>query len=73
MRIAADLADRHAMIADGHHRYTTYGYLRDELRAAGRGPGPWDSGLTLLVDDSVATPDIRGDPSRSLGCRLRRR
>lgn len=57
--IAADLADRRAMIADGHHRYTTYGYLRDELRAAGRGPGPWDSGLTLLVDDSVATPDIR--------------
>jgi uncharacterized protein (DUF1015 family) len=57
--IAADLADRHAMIADGHHRYTTYGYLRDELHAAGRGPGPWDSGLTLLVDDSVATPDIR--------------
>ncbi|MGH3264499.1 MAG: DUF1015 domain-containing protein, partial [Trebonia sp.] len=30
--IADDLAARHAMIADGHHRYTTYGYLRDELR-----------------------------------------
>jgi uncharacterized protein (DUF1015 family) len=57
--IAADLAGRRAMIADGHHRYTTYGYLRDELHAAGRGPGPWDAGLTLLVDDSVATPDIR--------------
>jgi uncharacterized protein (DUF1015 family) len=57
--ITADLAGRQAMIADGHHRYTTYGYLRDELHAAGRGPGPWDAGLTLLVDDSVATPDIR--------------
>ena len=57
--IAADLAGRRAMIADGHHRYTTYGYLRDELHAAGDGAGPWDAGLTLLVDSSVATPDIR--------------
>jgi uncharacterized protein (DUF1015 family) len=57
--IAADLAPRQAMIADGHHRYTTYGYLRDELHAAGKGAGPWDAGLTLLVDASVATPDIR--------------
>jgi hypothetical protein len=54
-----DLANRQAMIADGHHRYTTYGYLRDELHAStGRG-GPWDAGLTLLVDESVASPDIR--------------
>ena len=57
--IADDLAPRQAMIADGHHRYTTYGYLRDELHAAGAGDGPWDAGLTLLVDASVATPDIR--------------
>jgi uncharacterized protein (DUF1015 family) len=57
--IAADLAGRTAMIADGHHRYTTYGYLRDELHAAGEGSGPWDAGLTLLVDESAATPDIR--------------
>jgi uncharacterized protein (DUF1015 family) len=57
--IADDLAGRQAMIADGHHRYTTYGYLRDELHAAGAGDGPWDAGLTLLVDGSVATPDIR--------------
>jgi uncharacterized protein (DUF1015 family) len=57
--IATDLAQRQAMIADGHHRYTTYGYLRDALHAAGRGAGPWDAGLALLVDDSVATPDIR--------------
>jgi uncharacterized protein (DUF1015 family) len=57
--IATDLAGRQAMIADGHHRYTTYGYLRDELHAAGEGAGPWDAGLTLLVDASVAAPDIR--------------
>jgi uncharacterized protein (DUF1015 family) len=57
-RIEADLSDRQAMIADGHHRYTTYGYLRDEMHAT-RENGPWDFGLTLLVDDSVATPDIR--------------
>jgi uncharacterized protein (DUF1015 family) len=57
--IAADLAGRQAMIADGHHRYTTYGYLRDELHAAGEGAGPWDAGLTILVDASVAAPDIR--------------
>jgi uncharacterized protein (DUF1015 family) len=57
--IEADLGARRAMIADGHHRYTTYGYLRDELRGAGRGAGPWDAGLALLVDESVAEPDIR--------------
>lgn len=57
-RIEADLREQHAMIADGHHRYTTYGYLREEL-AATKGDGPWDFGLTLLVDNSVATPDIR--------------
>jgi len=58
-RIDADLATRTAMIADGHHRYTTYGYLRDEMHDADGGDGPWDLGLTLLVDNSVATPDIR--------------
>ena len=54
-----DLASRTAMIADGHHRYTTYGYLRDELGGADRIAGPWDAGLTLLVDESARTPDIR--------------
>lgn len=58
-RIDADLASRTAMIADGHHRYTTYGYLRDELGGARGAPGPWDAGLTLLVDESAGTPDIR--------------
>lgn len=56
--IDADLATRRALIADGHHRYTTYGYLRDEIRGAGIGEGPWDFGLALLVDDSVAAPRV---------------
>jgi uncharacterized protein (DUF1015 family) len=41
-----DLADRQALIADGHHRWATY--LR--LRAEQLSPGPWDFGLVLLVD-----------------------
>jgi uncharacterized protein (DUF1015 family) len=57
--IDADLATRTAMIADGHHRYTTYGYLRDELGGPDHAPGPWDTGLTLLVDESAGAPDIR--------------
>ncbi|MGP3954249.1 DUF1015 family protein [Streptomyces sp. 7N604] len=42
----ADLSGHQALIADGHHRWATY--LR--LRAEHAGPGPWDSGLVLLVD-----------------------
>ncbi|MEU8571594.1 DUF1015 domain-containing protein [Streptomyces pathocidini] len=44
--IDADLAQRQALIADGHHRWATY--LR--LRAEHARPGPWDHGLVLLVD-----------------------
>jgi uncharacterized protein (DUF1015 family) len=53
--IAADLAPRTALIADGHHRYAAYLQLRDRQRNAGDGAGPWDSGLALLVD-SIAYP-----------------
>ncbi len=42
--IAADLADRHALIADGHHRYAAYLRLRERSV-----PG-WDAGLATLVD-----------------------
>jgi uncharacterized protein (DUF1015 family) len=42
--IASDLADRHALIADGHHRYAAYLRLRE--RAV---PGS-DAGLAMLVD-----------------------
>jgi uncharacterized protein (DUF1015 family) len=48
--IAADLARRTALIADGHHRYAAYGELRAMMRARGLGDGPWDSGLAFLVD-----------------------
>ena len=55
--IADGLSARHALIADGHHRYAAYLELRDELRAAGRGVGPWDYGLAYLVD--LATSPVR--------------
>jgi uncharacterized protein (DUF1015 family) len=48
--VAADLARRTALIADGHHRYAAYREMRAEMRAAGAGPGPWDYGLAFLVD-----------------------
>jgi uncharacterized protein (DUF1015 family) len=48
--IAADLARRTALIADGHHRYAAYGELREMMRADGLGDGPWDFGLAFLVD-----------------------
>jgi len=54
---AADLADRRALIADGHHRYATYRQLQEQL-AASRGAGPWDYGLTLLVDSSAYGPQV---------------
>ncbi len=56
--IAADLAPRRAVIADGHHRYATY-LQRQALRhAAGAGPGPWDTGLTFLVDAQAFGPQV---------------
>jgi uncharacterized protein (DUF1015 family) len=48
--IAADLRDRQALIADGHHRYAAYLELQRLHRHAGPGRGPWDFGLALLVD-----------------------
>ena len=55
--IAADLSTRHALIADGHHRYATYLRLQHNLREE-RGPGPWDRGLALLVDSSTYGPQV---------------
>lgn len=53
--VAADLAGRRALIADGHHRYATY----RQLQASQQGvPGPWDRGLTLLVDTSSYGPQV---------------
>ena len=54
--IADDLHDRHALIADGHHRYATYLTRQAERRA--NGPGPWDYGLTFLVDATAFGPEV---------------
>jgi len=53
--VAADLGSRRALIADGHHRYATYRQLQADH--AGE-PGPWDRGLTLLVDTSWYGPQV---------------
>ena len=56
--IAADLAGRRALIADGHHRYAAYLDLQAETRAAGLGAGPWDYGLAFLVDSAAYPPRL---------------
>jgi uncharacterized protein (DUF1015 family) len=56
--IAADLAPRSALIADGHHRYAAYQQLRERQVALGAGAGPWDSGLALLVDSAAYPPRL---------------
>jgi uncharacterized protein (DUF1015 family) len=56
--IAADLHDRRAVIADGHHRYATYLQRQAARHAAGDGPGPWDLGLTFLVDATAFGPEV---------------
>ena len=56
--IAADLAPRQALIADGNHRYAAYLGMQADRRAAGDGPGPWDYGLALLVDATAYPPEI---------------
>ena len=55
--IDADLAGRHALIADGHHRYATY-RERQRREVDVRGAGPWDRGLTLLVDSTEHGPQV---------------
>jgi uncharacterized protein (DUF1015 family) len=56
--IAADLAARQALIADGHHRYAAYLQLQARKRTEGAGAGPWDAGLALLVDSAAFPPRI---------------
>jgi uncharacterized protein (DUF1015 family) len=56
--IAADLRERQALIADGHHRYATYRALQAWHHTAGDGPGPWDYGLALLVDSAHYPPRL---------------
>jgi uncharacterized protein (DUF1015 family) len=52
--ITADLAGRHALIADGHHRYAAYLELQAQMRV----PGPWDYGLAFLVDSAACPPQL---------------
>jgi uncharacterized protein (DUF1015 family) len=56
--VAADLAPRQALIADGNHRYAAYLELQDRHREAGDGLSPWDYGLALLVDSAAYPPRI---------------
>ena len=56
--IATDLHPRKALIADGHHRYATYLQRQAERHSRGDGPGPWDVGLTLLVDATTFGPQV---------------
>jgi len=56
--VAADLAPRQALIADGHHRYAAYLRLQQRCHEAGAGRGPWDFGLALLVDSAAYPPRI---------------
>ncbi len=56
-QVDTDLRTRRALIADGHHRYATYLELQHELRTV-QGAGPWDRGLTLLVDSSSYGPQV---------------
>lgn len=52
-RIGADLAERTALIADGHHRYAAYLRLRE--REPGTG---WSHGLAFLVDSDAHPPRL---------------
>ncbi len=56
--VAADLAPRTALIADGHHRYAAYLQVQQRRRQTGAGPGPWDFGLALLVDSAAYPPQL---------------
>lgn len=56
--ITGHLAGRRALIADGHHRYAAYLELRDRMRHAGLGDGPWDYGLAFLVDSAAYPPRL---------------
>jgi uncharacterized protein (DUF1015 family) len=50
-RLCTELSGGTLLLADGHHRYAAFRRLQQELGGAGSQPGPWDLGLTMLVDD----------------------
>lgn len=53
--VTADLGDRQALIADGHHRWATYLRLQHEHPS----PTAWDFGLVLLVDTARYPLQVR--------------
>ncbi|MFD3699228.1 DUF1015 family protein [Streptomyces sp. NPDC058646] len=53
--VTADLGDRQALIADGHHRWATYLRLQEEHAS----PTAWDFGLVLLVDTARYPLQVR--------------
>lgn len=55
--VERDLADRQALIADGHHRWATYLRLREEHPPGSA--GPWAYGLVLLVDTARHPLQVR--------------
>lgn len=57
--VRTDFAQRHAVIADGHHRYASYLDYQALQRATAAGPGPWDRGLALLVPTDTHGPQVR--------------
>ena len=69
-QVAADLAPRTALIADGHHRYASYRAYQDEQHVAGRGAGEWDFGLALLVDVAVRPVELRSIDRLITGLRV---
>jgi uncharacterized protein (DUF1015 family) len=56
--LATELYPQRALIADGHHRYATYLASQRKQHEAGRGAGPWDFGLTYLVDARRFGPHV---------------
>jgi uncharacterized protein (DUF1015 family) len=65
-RVAALLADRQVMIADGHHRYETRLALRDELRPAGRAPGQSDADWATVFLARAEDPGLLILPTHRL-------
>jgi uncharacterized protein (DUF1015 family) len=58
-RIAADLIEHTAVIADGHHRYASYLLQRHRRHSEGAGAGPWDRGLAYLVATGAHGPQVQ--------------
>jgi len=58
-RVAADLRQHTAVIADGHHRYASYLLHQRRRHAEGSGPGPWDRGLAYLVATGAHGPQVQ--------------